>query len=281
MVESSKEKFTGLNVSEITSKVSSFINGEKPIRVWSKGEEPVLAFVKNYNEQVLTLDISSALIESHIFKDRVFINFSYNSVDYFAKGELISDENGHVIIKLGEEVYKSEKRANERLLTFPHHQVYAYFKIYSDENNSNIISLNKFNEAPSGAINNFVSERMKSIVSEDEGISELMGFRILDISSNGLSFCANNRETGYFVGLEDESNVEFTLMFEERPYTLECADIVYIVDYVNLRASKIPMKKIGVHFKENEDLKNNLLKFMDDSGVFREVDKNIESFLAD
>ncbi|PIK14120.1 hypothetical protein [Halobacteriovorax sp. JY17] len=281
MAESSKEKFTGLNVSEITSKISSFINGEKPIRVWSKGEEPVLAFVRNYEKQVLTLDISNSLIESHQFSSRVFVNFSYNNVDYFAKGDLISDENGRVLINLGEDVFKSEKRSNERLLTFPHHQVYAYFKVFSDENSSNIISLNRFNEAPSGALDSFVSERMKSIVNDHDGISELMGFRILDISSNGLSFCANNRETGYFVGLEDDGDVEFTLMFEEKPYSLRCAEIVYIVDYVNARASKIPMKKIGVHFNENEELKNHLLNFMDSSGVFREVDKNIESFLAD
>ncbi len=281
MVESSKEKFTGLNVSEISSKISSFVNGEKPIRVWSKGEEPVLAFVKEYKEQVLTLDISNSLIDSHKLLDRVFVNFSYNSVDYFAKGDLISDEDGRVIIKLNNDVFKSEKRSNERLLTFPHHQVYAYFKVYSDENASNIISLNKFNEAPSSAIDTFVSERLKSIVGESDGIAELMGFRILDLSSNGLSFCANNRETGYFVGLEESSNVEFTLMFDEKPYSLKCADIVYIVDYVNSRASKVPMKKIGVHFNENEELKNHLLKFMDSSGAYREVDKNIESFLAD
>ena len=281
MVESSKEKFTGLNVSEITSKISSFINGEKPIRVWSRGEEPVLAFVRGYEKQVITLDISTSLIESHQFEERVFVNFSYNGVDFFAKGDLVSDENGKVIISLGDEVFKSEKRSNERLLTFPHHQVYAYFKVYSDENSSNIISLNRFNEAPSGALDTFVSERMKNIVSDDDGVSELMGFRILDISSNGLSFCANNRETGYFVGLEDEGEVEFTLMFEEKPYSLKCAEIVYIVDYVNTRASKVPMKKIGLHFKENENLKNNLSSFMDSSGVFREVDKNIESFLAD
>lgn len=281
MVESSKEKFTGLNASEISSKISSYINGEKPIRVWSKGEEPVLAFVKDYKEQVLTLDISNSLIDSHELTNRVFVNFSYNSVDFFAKGDLVSDEDGRVVVKLGDEVFKSEKRSNERLLTFPHHQVYAYFKVYSDENASNIISLNRFNEAPSSAIDTFVSESLKSIVSDHDGIAELMGFRILDLSCNGLSFCANNRETSYFVGLEESSNVEFTLMFDEKPYSLKCADIVYIVDYVNTRASKIPMKKIGIHFNENEELKNHLFKFMDSSGAFREVDKNIESFLAD
>ncbi|ATH09248.1 hypothetical protein BIY24_15245 [Halobacteriovorax marinus] len=281
MAESSKEKFTGLNVKEISSKVSSFINGERPIRVWSKGEEPVLAFVKGYENQTLSLEISNPIIETHSLTERVFVNFSYNSVDYFAKGDLLSDENGSIRIELGEEVFKSEKRANERLLTFPHHQVYAYFKVYSDENNSNIISLNKFNEAPSGAIDTFVSERLKSIVGDDEAIAELMGFRILDISNNGLSFCANNRETGYFVSLEEHSEVEFTLMFEEKAYSLKCEDIVYIVDYVNSRASKVPMKKIGVHFQENEDFKNHLSTFMDSSGVYREVDKNIESFLAD
>ncbi|OUR93708.1 hypothetical protein A9Q84_19795 [Halobacteriovorax marinus] len=280
MVESSKEKFTGLNVSEISSKISSFVNSEKPIRVWSKGSEPSLAFIRNIEKRVITLDVSTSIIEVD-FSDKVFLNFSFNSVDYFAKGSLLSENNGLLSIELEEEVFKSEKRHNERLLTFPHHQVHAYFKVYSDENSSNIISINRFKETPNSALESFVSEKMKQIVDEEDAIAELMGFRILDLSSDGLSFFANSRETSYFAGLKDDGGIQFTLMFEGTSYSLKYAEIVYIVDYVNQRAARIPMKKIGIHFDENDEIKESINKLINDSGALREVDKSFESFLAD
>jgi hypothetical protein len=279
MVESSKEKFTGLNLGEISSKLSSFTNSEKTIRIWSKEVEPSLAFVRNYEAQEIQLDISSSMVSFEL-NSKVFINFAFNSVDYFAKGVLTSDSEGLVSIDLEETVFKSEKRQNERLLTFPHHQAHAYFKVYSNEDSSNIISLNRVKDEKQGVLESFASERMKEVL-DDEAVADLMGFRILDISSTGLSFCANNRETSYFASFDDDQSIEFTLMFEGESFTLNCAEIVYIVDYVNSRAAKIPMKKIGIKFGENEILKKLIDSLINDKGALREVDKSFESFLSE
>jgi hypothetical protein len=279
MVESSKEKFTGLNLNEISSKVSSFTNSEKPIRIWSKEREPSLAFVRNFEKNNITLDISSSLEEFSV-EDKLFINFAFNGVDYFAKGNITNFENREIKLALKEEVFKSEKRQNERLLTFPHHQVNAYFKVYSDSDSSNIISLNRIKNEKEEVLESFAAERMKEVLNND-AVADLMGFRILDLSSTGLSFFANNRETSYFASFEEGSNVEFTLMFESKAFTLNCAEIIYIVDYVNSRASKVPMKKIGIQFNEDENLKKQINEFINEKGALREVDKSFESFLAE
>ena len=279
MVESSKEKFTGLNLNEISSKVSSFTNSEKPIRIWGKDKEPFHAFVRDFNKSKITLDISTSL-EEFSNGEKKFINFSFNTVDYFVKGIVSSVDNKEITIELEENVFKSEKRQNERLLTFPHHNVNAYFKVYSDSDSSNIISLNRVKNEKEEVLESFASERMKEIL-KDDAVADLMGFRILDLSSNGLSFFANNRETSYFAGFEDDSNVEFTLMFESKAFTLKCAEVIYIVDYVNSRASKVPMKKIGIQFNEDSDLQNQIESFINEKGALREVDKSFESFLAE
>ena len=112
MVESSKEKFTGLNLKEISSKISSFTNSEKTIRVWSKESEPSLAFIRFYEGCKIHLDISTSMTEFEI-DTKVFINFAFNSVDYFAKGIVLNNSEGLVILDLEDDVFKSEKRQNE------------------------------------------------------------------------------------------------------------------------------------------------------------------------
>lgn len=279
MVESSKEKFTGLNLNEISSKISSFTNSEKSVRIWSKESEPSLAFVRDFKKNLITLDVSTSL-EKFSNGGKQFVNFAFNGVDYFAKGEISSCDDQEITIELGQEVFKSEKRNNERLLTFPHHQVNAYFKVYSDSDSSNIISLNRVKNEKEEVLESFATERMKEVLSND-AVTDLMGFRILDLSSTGLSFFANNRETSYFASFEEGENVQFTLMFESNAFTLNCAEIIYIVDYVNSRASKIPMKKIGIQFNEDEKLQKQIDNFINEKGALREVDKSFESFLAE
>ncbi|WP_127718362.1 hypothetical protein [Halobacteriovorax sp. HLS] len=279
MVESSKEKFTGLNLDEISSKISSFTNSEKTIRIWSRDEEPSLAFVRGYSRPSLTLDASRSLNEIEVSK-KIFINFSFNGVDYFAKGVVESSNNGIVELKLDETVFKSEKRLSERLLTFPHHQVYSYFKVFSEKEQSNIISLNKVKNEKEEVLESFATQRMKEILNDD-AVSDLMGFRIMDLSSTGLSFLANNRETSYFASFSENSSIEFTLMFNGVAYTLNCAEIIYIVDFVNSRASRVPMKKIGIQFNENENLKEQIMGLINEKGALREVDKSFETFLAE
>lgn len=271
-----KENFLGLTLNEASNKLASFIDSGRTIRMWEKGESPELVLVTSLSSNNLIVDVKVDA-ESWDLK-KILLNFSFNNVDYFCKGIVTDVVSNSVTLKLDQDVFKSEKRQNERLLTFPHHQAYAYFKVSSfNLDKDNVIAFQK-NVDDKKIYEEFLSDKQKH-QSLDGDISELMGFRILDLSATGISFSANNQETQFFASLEDNKGIAFTLMFDGDSYSCGNGNVIYIVDFVNPRASSVPMKKIGIQFNVHPELKNKIQEIISQSCDSLESEKDFESFL--
>jgi hypothetical protein len=262
---------------EVVSKITSFIDSGKSIRMWEKGGNPSQVFITSLSENNLKVECKE---EDSSWQDKTLLfNFTFNNVDYFAKGAVSSVAGTILTISLEDELFKSEKRMNERLLAFPHHQVYSYFQFASfAKSEENVLSFNRSREMDEKVFESFLKDKQKhQNLSGD--IGELFGFRALDISANGVSFAANNQETKYFACLDEDQDVDFTLMFNGEAYSLKKGKVVYIVDYVNPRARAIPMKKIGIQFELQEALKCKIDQEINESIESRDLEKDFESFL--
>jgi hypothetical protein len=160
------------------------------------------------------------------------------------------------LIKLDLNLYMLESRNHERLITVPHHQVYIYLKLpVVDENPiaSNVISLRSV-KAP--------REELKEYQRKHLGDSELMGFRVVDLSRNGFSFLAARSEHETLTKVFEES-LNLTMMFNGTSYFLKMAKIAYTHPYVNSKAKSIPMYKLGVEYEPDDKLSAELKKFLD------------------
>jgi len=277
MANSSKSKFMNLSLKEATSKITSFIDSGKSIRMWEKGGSPSHVFIAALENNYLVIECKEEA--SSWLNKKILFNFTFNSVDYFAKGIVSQVEATMITVELEETLFKSEKRMNERLLTFPHHQAYAYFKFDSfNGEGENVLSFNRDKDSNHQIFESFLRDKQKHQKLNGE-IGDLFGFRILDLSANGISFSANNQETKYFACLDENVGVDFTLMFDSESYSLKEGRVIYIVDYVNPRARAVSMKKIGIQFDLNDELKNKIDLAINQSNECRELEKDFESFL--
>lgn len=175
---------------------------------------------------------------------------------FFSKITKISKiEDDLWTIQLDQNLYMLEGRDHERLVTIPHHQVYIYLKIPTDEQErmSNVISL-RVPRAPTGELKEYQRKHL--------GDSELMGFRVVDLSRNGFSFLAAQTEHEKLESVFRE-NLNLTLMFNGSSYFLKKAQIAYSHPFVNSKIKSIPMFKLGVEYEPEERLEIELKKYLD------------------
>ena len=259
-MEGSSSNFVELKWDELADRLSDLAKARGEVKLWSKGDAPDLCIVINShsdNEQDNTQQLrlkNDSYNQSAVNKE-YFLQFSLDSVEYFAKGnivEILSD--GEFWIEMNPHVFRVEKRQNERLSVFPKFQSYVYFNV--DKQADNIVFLDKHLERNHQIFNRFkklTEKEFLEVQDSMEGVTsgEVLGFRVLDLSSNGVAFLANNKEALYFNG---NNSFELTLSFEDKKFSISNAQVVYNVDYINPRARGVKMHKVGLTFPSNAEL---------------------------
>lgn len=281
--------FIELNEEEAFPKIIALIKSStNSVKIWMKGEES--HFYKSADVQKLSgsSDKSEILIkvfsegeeeDQKIIGKHVYIGFSLNDVDYFSEGNVsVNETDGNLFIKLTGPVYRSENRANERLLTFPHHQVYAYFKIEKElEEGTNVIPLKKNEDEPEYLnYKQKQKEEMKKDLSKFvEDIDQLVGFRAMDISKSGIAFTVGHEEVPYF---QDSRRYNFLVLFNGQVFKVKSAKMVYKVDF--LSREKVGSKyKVGLHFNEVQPLTELVTQILRSSNAIDAVQKEFEEFV--
>ncbi len=280
--------FVELDWAELTEDISSLVASHAQVKLWEKGDLPDLCEVVNSHSneegeefcQQLRLRLGK-VDESWMSKD-LFMQFSLGGLDYFTKGKVVEVlGNEDFWFEMNPHVFKMEKRGDERLLTYPNFQVYAYFKIQKQVNTENLIFINKHVEDNHKAFRKFQELSNEEILEAQDRVEsdqedELIGFRALDISSSGIAFLVNEKEKSYFGSDLGELNI--TLLFDKDVFKLSNAKMVYNVDYVNPRMGNLPMAKIGFTFDDNTDLTKLVeLKIKESGGD--EAHKDFENFV--
>ncbi len=264
MVESSKAKinFIKLNSQELSTKIALLVSNRARVVFWKISPryfEGAAASFQVHNKIRLNLDKLQVPVK--LISENICLNFTLNGIDYFLRGKVLEQdqEQTHMSIELGEECFRVEKRTRERLIAFPVYNVYVYFKFPKKEN-PNIIFLNKKEQKNIdffAEIDNLQKNQLAQL-GQDLQLSEnedIVGFRVEDISSNGLSFFANPKENELVLESLENDSFSLILVFEKQVFHLEDASFVYKINYINAQFAGISMLKIGINFKLNMGLK--------------------------
>lgn len=288
MVESSRAKinFIKLTSKELSSKIALLVSNQDRVIFWKSSpryfEGGATAFlVKNRIE----LTLSKVSIPIRIAGDTICLNFALNEIEYFLRGKVLdhSSTGDQITVELADECFRVEKRSRERLLTYPVYDVYAYLK-FQKAIQENVILFNK-NEQKSkdffSVIDNIQKNKIASYSSDlmREEEEDIIGFRVEDLSSNGLSFFASVKEKEHVLDVIEKKSFSLVLNFEMQVFNLEEAVIVYKMNYINPQFSGIPMYKVGINFKHSPSLKR---KIEDVSGITVDLinyQKEFEEFI--
>lgn len=289
MVESSRAKinFIKLNSQELSSKIALLVSNHDRVIFWKTSpryfEGRATEFSVENHRTLLILERVG--IPIRVIGETLCLNFSLNDIEYFLRGKVVEqlEDNPQIKIELEEQCFRVEKRSRERLLTYPVYEVYAYLK-YQKINKPNVIYLNKgeqksrdfFSEIDSLQKNKIATISQDLLMGDEE---DLVGFRVEDLSSNGLSFFASAKEKELVLDILDKNAFTLVLNFEMQVFNLEEAIIVYKMNYINAQFSGVPMYKVGINFKHSPSLKR---KIEDVSGItvdLLDYQKEFEEFI--
>ena len=288
MVESSRAKinFTKLTSGELSNKIALLVSNHGRVIFWKTSPRYFEgnAFSFEFKNKIY-LNIERVGIPIRIMNETICLNFTLNEIDYYLRGKVVEQEEGNskIKIELFEYCFRVEKRSRERLLTYPVYEVYTYLK-FKIKNNSNVIMFNKsenkdrdfFTEIDSHQKNKIASISQELNSSEEE---DLIGFRVEDLSSNGLSFFASAKEKELI--FDELQNESFTLVlnFEMQVFNLLEAVVVYKMNYINSQFSGIPMYKIGINFKHSPSLKRKIEEISGITVDLMDYQKEFEEFI--
>jgi len=292
MVESSngsrpKINFLKLTSEELSSKIALLVSNHDRVIFWKSSpryfEGSATAFSVKNHQIFLTLERVGIPIK--LSNEIICLNFKLNEIDYFLRGKVVEhiDDDPKIILELEEKCFRVEKRSRERLLTYPVYDVYAYLK-YQKVNRSNVVSINKGEQKAKDFFSEIDNYQKNKIATMSEGLNakdeeDIIGFRVEDLSSTGLSFFASSKEKELVIDVVDKEHFSLVLNFEMQVFSLEEAVIVYKMNYINAQFAGVPMYKIGINFKHSPSLKR---KIEDVSGIsvdLADYQKEFEEFI--
>jgi hypothetical protein len=282
------DDFLELSREEIIPKLHTLASQKDIVKIWVKGETPSLFRVMEVQDidigkdkKIMVTFFSEGEEADNQFDARkVLISFSLNDLDYFTEGKFsVSENDGNPGLLITGQVYRCEKRASERLLTFPHHQVYAYFRItVDDKEQENVVPLQRSEDQEYIKYKNKQKEELLKKVSKKlANIDDLVGFRVMDISGTGIAFTISKEEHQYF---EQKSKYNFIVLFDGEIYKIKGGKRVYLVDFLETGAGG-PRYKIGLHFDAVTNLSQKIYSFLESSESIGTSQREFEKFLDD
>jgi len=277
--------FIKLSLEEMTLKLDSLAKQKEVLKLWKKGEDSHLYRVSDFtvlkspesSDYLLSLFSEGKESDEELVGKKVLFTFNYNDSDYFSEGSVSHDDIHNVLVlRLSDNFYRSEKRGNERLLTFPHHQVYAYFKVLNEKNESNVIELKREEDKLyidyKQKQKKELKERLKKKISD---VEDLVGFRALDISRSGIAFIVNEDEAKYF---SEGRKYSFYVLFDGDIFVVKGAGLVYKVDYVGGQGG-VKRYKVGLNFNPVESLSLHITELLRESSGAGSIQKEFEDFV--
>ncbi|PIP89849.1 MAG: hypothetical protein COW01_10945 [Bdellovibrionales bacterium CG12_big_fil_rev_8_21_14_0_65_38_15] len=280
--------FVKIPINELSTKFGTLVKSKSQVNLWCKGKVPIKHKAKEFQTSA-----NSTLIffKEDDFKpakgEKIYYSFKHSGFEYYGVGLAVKSKNeDEFVLQMANEVFRSEKRGKERLLTFPHHQVYSYFEFIGAKdlfretsNKSNIINLDGFRkplkEIKREVFTDPVKNFKKTVLDEDDN---MMGYRVIDLSSNGIAFLVSAREKMLF---DKPLSSRVVLLYNSTTFELISAKIVYVVDSLTGSTKGNPLYKVGMTFDENEKLSDLVHKKLESSNAKEGAQQDFEDFIED
>ncbi len=260
----SEGQFIKIKEAEVKKKFSEVAIQKGHVKAWESGKEKALDCVLDSlgdAEKEESIKITLKMKEEASVKDlrgkELFIYFSIKKSKFFSKGRVESIENDtNLKLALDGDLYKLDQRRSKRITTFPSHRVYSYIKI-QEGSGAEVIHLNR----PKDHLHNFFKNFQKQVLHsqfnssnplEKDFMDDYIGFRVLDLSNDGLSFLLNHIEADYLKKLK--KSFKMILNFNGKEDVIEDCSVSYLIPYVNSSLGSLSLFKVGLSFKKIEGL---------------------------
>jgi len=237
---SSQTFFTKLDAEEKAKKLESLAFYKGKVTLWVKNQkEKFDSKIVGFSQIDLSLntDLPVATFPS---SSQLLCSFELNGVSYFAQVKHSPAVNNTLLLNFTTDLFKSERRANFRLITFPKYQIFAEFDVIVKDNSSNVIDL-KPKASQTGLFKQYLNLVNES---KEGGVSSFLRIQLQDISASGMGLHVGNLEKDYFKKDHVFENVR--LQFKDESMTIPKVQVMYVVDFIN--KEKLPAYKIGLHF---------------------------------
>ncbi len=277
--------FIQFNHKEVLSKLKTLAEQKEVVNVWTKGGKSHIyrvfevQFIKRKDGGFVFISFFSEGKEADesILDKRVFLSFSLDDIDYFSEGLIQTGEDSErLILRLDKEVYRSENRINERLLTFPDHQVYAYFRMPDDIFHQTNQALSESDSEDMAF--DYKLQRKKKLLEElakkTDDIKNLVGFRALDVGRSGVAFTVGKSEENYF---DQNKKYSFKMLFNGDLFEVSNSKLVYKVNFSNHNGDGVTYK-IGISFNPISELTQKIMEAIHQNKDMDSAQKDFEKF---
>lgn len=275
MTPGPRTHFTTLTEAEKKSKLWQLSNKKGKCTIWLRGSKSRVVyrtkdFIKETSKLVLHEESQSPQLGQEVLG-----TFELNNVSFFFKAKVAVHSSEEFVVEVTGDCYKSERRQNFRLLTYPIYDITAMFKLPAGYEGGKIIDI-KNRVSQTGLFKSFL--KLVDPAGESSTKGDSVKLRIQDLSVTGMSVHIGLAELEWFRAGETIQNVE--VMLEGEKIMIPACRIVYVVDHIGHSDKHIKKFKVGIRFdsmpKDLDDLLgakiNELLRAVD-------ANKDFEDFL--
>lgn len=271
-MSASTSNFTRLNAAEKRSKLRQLDQVKGQLTLWRKGDKVRIAHkAKAFDRETDSLTIHEEALKVRAGEE-LLASFELSGVSFFGRTQVSKVESGEIHLKFSDEFYKSERRQNIRVLTFPVFDLNGFFNIPSYYEEGKVLNLSR-KPGQTGLFKSF----LKLVDANHQGEPRLK-LRLQDLSSTGMSVFVGPAELEWFKAGEELKDTE--IHFADEVLRFPRTKIVYVVDHIGHMSRNQKQYKVGLRFEEmpssladglNSKIAS-MLKTMD-------VNKDFEEFL--
>lgn len=187
------------------------------------------------------------------------LSFTSEALECFVKSKLTSLKDEHQFeIEFISDVYKLKLRKMDRFEISNDVQALIFFKNKDlFQSIDNLVYFNKKEGNLVGFLKEFQKHSFKDLFKNDGDLpdklaSEIIGFKVLDISGEELSFLVSDDEKELFEGTENE--FEMVLNIKGIRYDLKGGKVKYHTTFNSNQMKSVSMHRVGITFQINEKL---------------------------
>lgn len=235
-------QFTLLNAAERRSKLRQLDQLKGQLTLWRKGDKSRLVHrVKSFDREQDALTVHEETFHPGL-NEPILGSFDLNGVSYFFKARISAIETGEFVLTCKEDFFKSERRQNVRVLTFPTFDLSAHFNIPGEYEDGKVLNLSR-RPSQTGIFKSF----LKLVDSGADGESKLK-LRLQDLSNSGMSVYVGPAELDWFKAGEELKDTE--IHFSDEVLRFPRVKVVYVVDQIGPLNRKQKQYKVGLRFED-------------------------------
>jgi len=244
MSQEPRTHFTSLNEAEKKSKLWQLASQKGKCTLWRRGQKErssfrTIEFKRDENRLLLHEEPGAPSVGQDVLG-----TFELNGVGYFFKAKITPAGIDEVGVDTTGEFFKSERRQNFRLLTYPIYDISAVFKLPAHYDGGKVVDI-KNRSSQTGLFKSFLK-----LVDphKEEKIGETLKLRLQDLSVTGMSVHIGAAELDWFRAGELSENVEIQISGET--IAIPKCRLVYVVDHIGHSDRHHKKYKVGIRFEE-------------------------------